>query len=342
MKIYLTLDYELFLGQPGIQIESELLLPTKHFTDLLDVKSLKAIFFVDAGYLFALNRYKDDNRQLESDYLNIQHQLNELVNKGHEIGLHTHPHWEDSIFVNGKWKMNLSRYRLANFEEQSAKAIFKKYHHILDLLSPGKIISHRSGGWCLEPFSVIREEMKELGIFIDSTAFVGGYEFNKTHDFDFRRYPEKDYWRFSDHPSTEDTNGWFIELPATSCITGPLIYWKTILKKIFYFDNNKNKGKSVQKPLIRGIQKLTTNSVEAVSIDGEKSKYLLSSLQKAEQNRSNHFCIIGHPKCFTPATFKNLENFINYALSNGHEFTTFYDEFYGCRDCGLNTDKYEL
>lgn len=104
MKVFITLDYELFLLDPGESVENTLLLPTQRLHDILAKHNAHAIFFVDAGYLFALNRQRHASVKLESDYQKVTSQLRYLESNGHEIGLHIHPHWEDSYFDGKAWK----------------------------------------------------------------------------------------------------------------------------------------------------------------------------------------------------------------------------------------------
>lgn len=324
MNIYLTLDYEPYLQKPGDDIYTTLIFPTNKFHDILFKYNCKSILFVDAGFLIALDRQKNQYTKISNDFNLIQAQLLHLISQGHEIGLHIHPHWEDCYFDGSIWNMNLKKYKLADFSKKNAADLFLKYFHFLSNILPStKIISFRAGGWCLEPFNYIRDAMIECGIFIDSSVFFGGYKKNKTHNYDYRNYPSKDIWKFSVDPSMEDVNGSFIEIPFTTNRIYPTVYWRMFFKKIFDTLDNKNNGFGVQPTLYEVFEKLFLSSIHAVSMDSFKSTLLIPTLKSSLENKRNNFCIIGHPKCFTDLTYINLDFFLEYAIASGNTINTF-------------------
>jgi hypothetical protein len=327
MNIFLSLDYELFLQEPGVNIRASLIDPTKRLNEMLEKKSLRAIYFVDVGYLAALNRQKLNYHALQNDYNTIVEQLRDLNLYGHEIGLHIHPHWEDTFFDGNRWRVNLSRYKLGDFNQEEASAIFKHYFTLLQEHASSKIVSYRAGGWCLDPFSHISSAMRECGIFIDSTVFQDGKKQTATHSFDFRGYPKKDMWRFDTHPSIEDNDGFFLEVPSTSYTVQPVVFWQLLFTSILKRVKKNDSGYGVKPSITEALGKLFFTTSEAVSIDSVKSNDVLKSFEKAEKNGKVNFCIIGHPKCFTDDTYKNLSHFIDYALSRGHQFNTFSNAF---------------
>ncbi len=323
INIYLTLDYELFLLKPGNNIDFSLINPTFDLVKVLNKYQFKAIFFVDAGYLYALNKYKDKYLNIEKDYTKIINQLKILESQGHEIGLHVHPHWEDCFYNGDEWKVNLNRFKLSDFTKEEARDIFNKYYKNLQFHFINKIISYRSGGWCLEPFSFIRESMKDNGIFIDSTVVPGASYKSKTHSYDYRLFPKKDIWRFNHEPSIIDELGYFIEVPCTPHKLTQIYFWKKLLN-IFHNKFKQTPNGEAIKPSIFGLfKKLIFKTVDAVSIDAQKSDFLLNTFKIVEKDQKYNFCIIGHPKCFTSDTYKNLDDFIVYIINKGYTLTTF-------------------
>jgi hypothetical protein len=328
MRIYLTLDYELFLRDPGSAIKTTLLIPTERLNAVLSRFGIEAVYFVDAGYLAALEKFKQQHLTLSFDYQDITTQLKVIQHTGHELALHTHPHWEDAFFDGQRWHMDLSRFKLADFTPAEAKLIFSKYHTVLQKHSKLPLVSHRSGGWCLEPFSYIKDAMKDCGIFIDSTVYENGYVKTATHSFDYRNYPKKDCWRFSHDPSEEDPHGYFIEVPGASTHLGPSVFWRILIQSLLSNTRTSSKGKSVKPSIADVLRKLSFGTVEPVSIDSVKSHSLLKSFKQIENGSQRHFCVIGHPKCFTEDTYYHLQLFIEYALRNGHVFSTFQKSFH--------------
>ena len=329
MKIFLTLDYEIFFGNASNDIENSLLKPTQRFIDVLQKRNCKAVFFVDAGYLIALKRQKNQYPQLEEKYLKIQNQLQLLEKQGHEIGLHVHTHWEDCIYDGQHWKMDLRRYKLADFPKAEAEAIFIKYYEELKLASSHPVISFRAGGWCLEPFENYMESMRACGILVDSTVFEDGKYHSPTHSFDFTNYPKKDKWNFNTDPSKETETGNFIEIPISSHDLPPSLYWRVLLSKVFNkVAGDDEIGRPIDPQFGAVIRKLFFKTRDGISLDSFKSKLLIRSFKGIEKKGQDFCSIIGHPKCFTEDTYQNLEKFIEYAYSQGHIITTFSNEFY--------------
>lgn len=327
MKIFISLDYELFLSTPATDIHYSLINPSQRFYNLLNKYNVKSVFFVDAGYLFALKRQKDKYKKLDDDYNKVVQQLQYFNSQKHEIGLHVHPHWEDSFFDGNKWVMDLKRYKLADFKKEEAEMIFKKYYELLQSFISEPIIAYRAGGWCLEPFSHIREAMAECGIYLDSTVYRGGYSKTATHSYNFRHYPQKDSWRFSADPSIEDPDGYFWEVPSTAYQLSPLLYWKVMLNTILKKTKGIDSGKPVKPSMKDVLNKLFLKTTHAVSIDSVKSDLLLQTFKSKEEKGDEYFSVMGHPKCFSERTYINLIHFIEYALSRGHSFSTFSESF---------------
>lgn len=326
MNIYLTIDYELFLLKPPGNIDYSLINPTIKLNDLLKKYKVNATYFVDAGYLFALNRQKKIFPKLNNDFNKIVNQIKLLESSGNEIGLHVHPHWEDCYYDGHKWKMNHSRFKLADFTKEEATSILVKYYILLQSLLFNKIHSYRAGGWCLEPFSNIRDALIDCEIFIDSSVFPGGFSNNSTHKYDFRKYPSKEIWKFNIDPHLEDNNGIFTELPFTSYKLSPFLYWKILTHKIFFkliakLGTSKT-GHAVNPSLKEIINKLFFKSHHAVSVDSFKSAYLEETYLKHKKMNSLHFNIIGHPKCFSNKTYLHIESLLQAGINAGDSFQT--------------------
>ena len=323
MNIYLTLDYELFLLKPGNNIDFSLINPTFDLIRILNKYQFKAIFFVDVGYLLALNRQKEKYPKLENDYIKILNQLKYLESQGHEIGLHVHPHWEDCYYNGTEWKINLKRFKLSDFSKEEAHDIFTKYYHFLQFNFQNKIISYRAGGWCLEPFSLIRDAMKETGIFIDSTVVPGAHYKSHTHSYDYRHFPSKDCWHFNEEPTLMDETGSFLEIPCSPYKLSQLYYWEKFINIFFNKFQQESNGEAIRPTFFGVLKKLFFRTVDAISIDSNKSDYLLSAFKLKERNGDKHFCIIGHPKCFSAETYKNVDDFLVYTINRGYTITTF-------------------
>lgn len=326
MNIYLTFDYELFLLKPPENIDHSLIEPTFQLNKLLNKYKVNATYFVDAGYLYSLNKYKKKYPKLVNDYNKVVAQIKMLESSGNEIGLHIHPHWEDSYYDGSKWKICHNRYKLSDFSIQEANSIVVKYYILLQSLLIKNILSYRAGGWCLYPFSNIRDALLDCGIFIDSSVFHGGYCNNATHYYDFRAFSSKEVWRFHSDPSIIDSCGEFIELPITSYRLSPVLYWKLLFIKVFQkmiglvFINKI--GYAIKPSFNDILRKLFFPSFHAVSVDSLKSQYLHLSYLHTKNQKVNQFNIIGHPKCLSKKSFVHLEKLLQEGIKSGDEFKT--------------------
>lgn len=327
MNIFITLDYELFFGNNSGTVENCIINPTIKLLNILDANNIKAVFFVDVGYLVKLEEYKNKYQNLEKDYQLITNQIKKLANEGHSIELHIHPHWEDTIYNGKKWIFNTSRYKLTDFLENEILNIVTKYKNTLENISNKPIIAYRAGGWSIQPFNKIGKALEKNNIFIDSTVYPNGYYNSKYQSFDFIKTPKNiTKWNFSNNPTVEDKNGIFIEIPISSIKVSPLFFWKFALTKIVKLKKHQaiGDGSAIKLNNSQIKKLLLKSSYTVVSIDGYKSSLLNKSLKKyskLKENNSN-LVLIGHPKAFTPFSLKKLSKFIS-KNKNNHKFVTY-------------------
>ena len=96
MNILLTLDYELYFGSQTGTVEQSMIKATDKLLSVLNVYNVKAVFFVDIGFLKRLKKIKSKEPKLEEDYLLLTNHLNHLSKEGHDLQLHIHPHCQSS------------------------------------------------------------------------------------------------------------------------------------------------------------------------------------------------------------------------------------------------------
>ena len=329
-KIFITLDYELFFGsQSGTQYKS-IIDPTNRLLTLLDKYDIKASFFIDSGYLIKLDEYRKKYDVLEKDYQEIVQHIKKLDKNGHDIQLHIHPHWKDSLYDGTKWVIDTSRYRLHQFDKKEIDDIVYRYKKVLTDIVGNKVFSFRAGGWCIQPFDKLKNALKRHNIWLDSTLFENGKNESLTHFFDFSNTPTKTSWRFENDPTKEDKNGFFTEIPISSYRTSPLFFWKFAFYKKFGGEKFKpfGDGKAASSgSKFDKLRMLTQYTNIVVSIDGYKSSLLDRAYRDfLKKNDHIHFIIIGHPKAMSRYSLEKLEEFI---LNNRNKnFTTYKKEFY--------------
>jgi len=327
-NIFITLDYELFFGEISGTQERCIIKPTEKLLKLLAKYNIKATFFVDSGYLIKLKEYSKKNVRLAKDYDNLVKQLEQLSENGHDIQLHIHPHWEDSFFDGQKWVLRTHRYRLHDFNEIEINDIVYRYKKVLTDIVGDNIFAFRAGGWCVQPFSKIKNALNKQNIWLDSTVFKNGKNNSKTHFFDFSKCPDKTCWRFKDNPITEDVQGFFLELPISSFKVSPVFFWKLAYFKKFGGIKYKSfgDGKAIRGSVLDKFRMLTRFTNTVVSIDGIKSSLLQKSYEKHKKEGDvEDFVIIGHPKALTTFSLEKLEEFV--IKNEPNKFTTIVKGF---------------
>lgn len=327
MNIFITLDYELFFGSMSGTAQQCMIEPTQALLDILDPYGIKASFFVDTGYLYALSRQKDEYDQVREDFESIWAQLKKLTEDGHGLELHVHPHWEDSYFDGQKWIMDTSRYKLSDFSDTEVVDIITKHVALLTDISAVKPTAYRAGGWCVQPFPNIAKALKKNNIEIDSSVYPGGYYCSENQQFDFREAPRFiTEYTFEEHPTIPKENGSFTEIPISSLRVQPTFYWRFAIHKLRQATQHRpfGNGNPVTGPFSEKIRLLTRPSFSVVSIDGYKSTLLKKALKLYSKKAGSHpnLVLIGHPKAFTPYSLRKLKQFIE-ETRRSHNYTTF-------------------
>ena len=325
MNIFLTYDYEIFFGDPTGSVEKCMIEPTNLLRGIASRTGAKMVFFVDVGHLKKLAEYSDKHPSAKKDYFLIINQIKDLVNDGHDCQLHIHPHWEDCKYKDDKWIMKTHRYKLSDFSDDEITRIIPEYKSILYKITGKPVTSYRAGGWCLQPFSRVKDALERSGIKLDSTVFPGGKFTEGNYYYDFTSTPDKGKWKFSNDLCQEDEFGKFIEYPISSLKYSPLFFWR-----LFTFGRlNPKKHKPIGNgyPMSSpGMRKkmLTKGMLSAASVDG----YFVTKMNKIIQNnRKKEFAdtvFIGHPKACTFYSLTKLEAFIN-EHKNKVQFLTFAD-----------------
>lgn len=305
----LTFDYELFLGKDSGTCQKSIIEPTEEIIKILKKFNSKAIFFVDAAYLLLLRQYR------HPDLKKIEQQLRKIVELDSSIELHLHPQWLDAKPLSEtRWMFDsMDRYRLHSLSQNDLKNIFYDSISILKDISQSDISIFRAGGWSISPFSFLRDAFIENNIKIDMSVCNGFYKNNPPlHYYDFRKSPNKEYYRFEYDICVEKKDGSFLEIPvSTYQVHGIDLIINNIIKKItkdkIFGDGMGVEDKSVMDSIIK---KAIALNVKRATIEGQ-SLYLFYKSYYKLKNR-NLLSYVMHPKTICKTSLKNL----SYLCSN--------------------------
>lgn len=312
-RLLITLDYELFFGRQTGTVEHCMIRPISELKRVVDRHNAKLTLFVDAGYLRQLKKQTNGTSALADDYRQIKDQLQSLVEEGHDVQLHIHPHWEDTDYGSDGWRIDTRRYRLHDFSPDEMERIVGEYKQALTDIVGDRVFAYRAGGWCMQPFDKIGDALHRHGIWLDSTVYSRGYSPDDIRGFDFRGAPEQATWRFSDDPLQNQTDGRFYEVAITGCKVSPLFYWKLALQKKLargaYKAFGDGQAMVANSAYYRAL--LTKPSYSVTSIDGAKAGLLEQSYRQLEKDVENPvFNVMGHPKALTPDSLMRLDGFL--------------------------------
>ena len=312
MHLILGLDYELFLGARPGTVERCLLEPTDMIAGVMEKHGLRCTLFVDATFLLQLQKLAGRYAKCAADLAIVEAQLRRLVKNGHDVQLHVHPHWEDCTFDGSNWFPKTVRYRLHDFDDAEVRRILHEGKALLANLAGCEIFAFRAGGWCLQPFPQIASALRDEGIWLDSTVFVGGQSEDRQRWYDFTSAPDRSCWRFGDDPNVEDQSGAFVEVPISSHRLGPLFFWGMALRKKLGGAKHRPFGDGGLMQADGGYywHRLSQATCNAVSMDGAKADMLEKAFQGHVGKGAKIFNVIGHPKTLTRYALTRLDELL--------------------------------
>jgi hypothetical protein len=311
MNLILSLDYELYFGSRHGSPQRCLVEPCQALLKVTDKVAGRIAFFVDAGYLCKLEEHGRKNPAVQREADQVFRHLTALASAGHELHLHIHPHWEDTRRGEHGWQFDLTRYALHSFPPAQILDIVTRYKNAVARLA-GSVFGYRAGGWVIQPFDRLAAALRSNGIWLDSTVFPGGITEDSTQALDFRRSPDKDYWRFETDPLSEASHGYFLEIPISSMAVAPWDYWKLATRKLAGGARHRTWGNGGALPLGKRDlrKKLVSRTTSAVSIDGPKAGWLESAYREHKAKGRQCLVVMGHPKALTPYSIDCLEQFL--------------------------------
>lgn len=327
LNIYITFDYELFFNETEYNEQEVLITPTYEIARDLNSRGISGTFFVDMSSVI---------RYMELGFFDypdmVKEQILELYKQGHDIELHTHPHWYNSVKETGKWIFDNSSYCLSGFDDARIIEIISKEKELLEEIIRSEIdsyfcMAYRAGGFCVQPYDKIGDALSKTGIKIDSSICTGSYKNNGIHAYNFRKVPRKRkyYWR---ELTKKDNCAGILELPIGT------IENKFLKLKIWKFMPKLNPGILKGKPSPSGtisvkkannIKKMTKKIIDVwtepvlLCFDGLHYRSIISALEYIEKKSTiddeKDVVLLCHPKFATPITMDNFRLFLDESIA---------------------------
>lgn len=347
LKIILTFDYELPLGSIKKSYNHSLFEPTDKLFEELNKLQVPAVFFADIlSYIMFLEWDK------ERYAIPFSKQLDEAVVTGHDVQLHLHPHWLESVFKNGKI-IQSEKYKMGDF-------VYNDYpNDIVGIVEKGieeltnicvkskpdyKCIAYRAGGYNFIPYAAeILSALFKNGIRIDSSISRGYFFRSNVSIVDYRYVPDLPNWylpfngNFINHSID---NKKILEIPIASKPKG--MFEIPTAFKLKKYENRavENRGSMIHSNgrVSKRDKARQLFSSRMLTVDNHtlSPEYLLKILDYNVKRFQSHdtvmLSLIGHPKSMDKYHYQLLAEFVRRArdsYGDTLEFTTFrkiYDE----------------
>ena len=319
MKLVLfTFDYELFLGERSGTADQCILSPTHKLLELFGRFGFKAIFFVDTTYLLRLEEVAAQYPAAAADLEAIRHQLKAMVQQGHYIFPHLHPHWLDAVYLpeSNEWSLEDTRYyAFSSISEEQRRRLFDHSVQTLmgvaaSVLPDYRLDAYRAGGWSIQPFEDFRPFFLQHGIVHEWSVIPGKYLFSDAHSFDFRQAPAMPVYRFDADVCVEDVQGPFREwtiscLPMTRRQRWLDFKFSGLLHRLGI--STPLAGTTVSSTINKEGDALASDGLVRLPASFERlNPYRLRKFCRA-MRRESYYQFISHPKMLGPYDFKLID-----------------------------------
>ncbi len=304
-------DYELFFRRSG-SIEKCLIEPTDMLLDFADRSGIRITFFVDAGMLCRMRQLSVSNPSMARDLSRIEQHVRSIHTRGHEIGLHIHPHWEDTRWVENAWDFAGTRYQLRDFTTEEVSDVVSRYTASLNEICDGNVSTFRAGGFCIEPFDLLRGPLLENGITVDSSIVPGARLDDDDKGINFTAAPTNSWWQFDESPLQPSKNGPFLEIPITPVVLPFYHYWGRAIDRILGRQPAGVVGDGSSKAIGKReiIRRLAgAGRVSELSIDLAKAPQLVAASVRRQDRKV--WQVMGHPKLLGKVSLDLLQRFVD-------------------------------
>jgi hypothetical protein len=300
----ITFDYEVYFGSKTGTIENSIIKPTQLILDVLKQNDAKAIFFVDATWLLFLQE------NLLNHFEIIVQQLQTIIKSGSSIELHLHPHWKDAYEKDGNIVFgSYSRYRIHSLGKIEMLALFTKSIELLESITNQKIRCFRAGGWCIEPFSELKDVFLASKIKYDFSVVPGEFlKEDKVYDYDFSKAPKLPFYSFQDDCCKSENKGCFVEFPVSTYNNNPLYRFVNKLMLLLKKDKIYGDGVGIQEKsyfFLRSLSRRLQFSYTGISTD-KTSNSFFRFLLLTHFRKTRLLVIVSHPKVSSKGALQNL------------------------------------
>lgn len=225
-KVILTIDYEVFGNGTG-DVKKHVIEPAEKLMRLGEQFRVPVTFFVQVEELCAYERFGNnlfkDLGYRPADL--IRKQIQEMVNRGHDVQLHIHPQWFNAQYVKSHWMLHDEMTNVDSLyrtKDDTVRYIREKKSILDDIISKDdagrSVCAFRAGAFCAQPGRYLIDALIKNGIQFESSVVKGMHRTEGQGALDYRTTPCKGAWKVGNDVTEENVNGTLIEVPIASKI----------------------------------------------------------------------------------------------------------------------------
>ncbi len=327
--LILSLDYEIFGDGSGC-LQHCLINPAQECLSITDKYGARQSFFVDALEFACFRAAANQNGadvKLKQEYQALETQLIDMCKGNHNVQLHLHPQWLSAQGKPGLWKLDYSKWRIGDLNEQDIKDSICQGLAYLQDLGFSQVNVFRAGGWAIQPSEHVVEHLLANQVIMDSTVAPGLFSLAKGDWFNFSKAPKKPFWYVSEDVCQENPRGQLLEVPILTQFIGRRSHVKALKEQRRQasfpagchgtYGNPNNKWQSLKHKFSR-IANIGTSMLDFSTMPGWA---LIETTEKYMENFKDFdgplpLVAIGHNKNFTAWSADNLAEFLAWAEKN--------------------------
>ncbi len=327
LNLIFTLDYEIHGNGDGSPYQL-MVEPTFRLMDLSEKYGFKLTIFADVAEIFCFKKYFEETGNDEFSYKAIEKQLQEAIQRGHDVQLHIHSSYFKAVYNGKSWEQCWDEYNMAALSYERIYEMVKQSKKYLEnLLKPiDKNYScyvFRAANWSMMPTENIYKALVNNGITIDTSVYKGGKQSgNVDYDYTDAFSNLYSYKANSQNINLYDPDGALTEYPI---YTEMRYFWSFVtpvrLYRMIRARFHKHK-KSVEKSVEKNTNQVSLRSFFIKSpwkldFNQASGKQLINALKRIRKQTKNNssvdIVLIGHSKTFVPYNEKTLEKFLVWA-----------------------------
>lgn len=183
-NIYIALvdDWEL-RGNGAGDVREMQVAPMRRLMDAYERHGVHGTFNVEVMQQLKMLEASREHPELGAQTAAWEEAVLEARRRGHDIQLHIHPQWHNAKYLDGKWQLD-QNWDITTYPEEEVREMFTACIGYLQTLLGGgdapRLVSFRSGSWCLAPSDFMLQVLEDNGILLDM-SMVGCAKYDTAH-----------------------------------------------------------------------------------------------------------------------------------------------------------------